>query len=120
MKPRKDGDFHGRTVSLPEAIQLRLPVQTMFQGHHVRHFLANHNARGLCISCSCEYKASMKWTRVRFKSDNMLQIYRKHVQNWLKTETGNKNKTESHKNQTYYEATQPTQLTKFNRLTKTT
>ena len=50
----------------------------------------------------------------------MLQIYRKHVQNWLKTETGNKNKTESHKNQTYYEATQPTQLTKFNRLTKTT
>ena len=44
----------------------------------------------------------------------MLQIYILHVQNWLKTETNNKKKTESHKNQTYYEATQPTQLTKFN------
>lgn len=80
--------------------------QTIFQGYHVRHFLANHNTGGLCISCSCEPR---HWHEVwvRFKSDNnMLQLYFT-VAKWTQ-----KTKTENHKNQTYCDPTQLAQPTR--------
>ena len=80
-----------------------LQCQTIFQGHHVRHFLANHNTRGLCISCSCEprhedMKSEYDSNRIITCCNYILQL-----QNGLK-----KTKTENHKNQTYW--VDPTQL----------